>query len=55
VNGKGKEKRMTSSKKDEGEISYCNHYERKLMMTIIFGNSTWKRDQRSMEEKASRG
>eukprot|EP00253_Pinus_taeda_P022181 PITA_22181 len=26
VKGKGKEKRMASTKKDEGEIPYCTHY-----------------------------
>ena len=28
VKGKGKEERATSTKKDEGERRYCNHYEK---------------------------
>jgi len=53
VKGKGKENRATSTNKDEGERPYSLTTKRKFITTIIVGNYTWKRDQRSMEEKES--
>ena len=53
VKGKGKEKRMASTKMKEKDLIALTA-KRKVMMTIIVGNCTQKKHQISMEEKASR-